>query len=69
MISGKIATGRRAPMDLGDVVDAAVETILPAATAKDIGIRVPTSTPASRDDDGRWRHDCNKSCGTSCRTP
>jgi CheY-like chemotaxis protein/anti-sigma regulatory factor (Ser/Thr protein kinase) len=29
-----------APMDLGDVIDAAVETIMPAASAKDIDIHV-----------------------------
>ena len=36
MISGKMRLDV-APMDLGDVIDAAVETILPAASAKDIG--------------------------------
>ena len=46
MISGKMRLDL-APMDLGDVVDAAVETILPAASAKDIGIRVAVD-PASR---------------------
>ena len=39
MISGKMRLDV-APMDLGDVVDAAVETILPAASAKDIGVLV-----------------------------
>jgi CheY-like chemotaxis protein/anti-sigma regulatory factor (Ser/Thr protein kinase) len=34
-------------MDLSDVIDAAVETILPAASAKDIGIHVAVD-PASR---------------------
>ena len=46
MISGKMRLDV-APMDLGDVVDAAVETILPAASAKDIGIVVAVD-PASR---------------------
>ncbi len=46
MISGKMRLDL-APMDLGDIVDAAVETILPAASAKDIGIRVAVD-PASR---------------------
>ena len=46
MISGKMRLDV-APMDLGDVVDAAVETILPAASAKDIGILVAVD-PASR---------------------
>jgi PAS domain S-box-containing protein len=39
MISGKMRLDI-APMDLGDVIDAAVETILPAASAKDIEIHV-----------------------------
>ena len=46
MISGKMRLDV-APMDLGDVVEAAVETILPAASAKDIGIHVAVD-PASR---------------------
>ena len=46
MIGGKMRLDV-APMDLGDVVDAAVETILPAASAKGIGIRVAVD-PASR---------------------
>jgi PAS domain S-box-containing protein len=46
MISGKMRLDV-APMDLGDVIDAAVETILPAASAKDIGIHVAVD-PASR---------------------
>ena len=46
MISGKMRLDV-VPMDLGDVIDAAVETILPAASAKDIGIHV-TVDPASR---------------------
>ena len=46
MISGKMRLDV-AVMDLGDVVEAAVETILPAASAKDIGIRVAVD-PASR---------------------
>ena len=46
MISGKMRLDV-APMDLGDVVDAAVETILPAASAKDIAILVAVD-PASR---------------------
>ena len=46
MISGKMRLDV-APMDLGDVVDAAVETILPAASAKDIDIHVAVD-PASR---------------------
>ncbi len=46
MISGKMRLDVAA-MDMGDVVDAAVETILPAATAKDIGIVVAVD-PASR---------------------
>jgi len=39
MISGKMRLDV-VPMDLGDVVDAAVEAVLPAATAKDIAIDV-----------------------------
>jgi PAS domain S-box-containing protein len=39
MISGKMRLDV-APMDLGGVIDAAVETILPAASAKDIAIHV-----------------------------
>ncbi len=39
MISGKMPLDI-APLDLGDVIDAPVETILPAATAKDIDVRV-----------------------------
>jgi PAS domain S-box-containing protein len=46
MISGKMRLDVAA-MDLGDVIDAAVETLLPAARAKDIGIHV-TVDPASR---------------------
>ena len=46
MISGKMRLDV-APMDLGDVIDAAVETVLPAASAKDIGIHVAID-PASR---------------------
>ena len=46
MISGKMRLDV-VPMDLGDVIDAAVETILPAASAKDIGIHVAVD-PASR---------------------
>ena len=46
MISGKMRLDV-APMDLGDVVDAAVETILPAASAKDISVSVAVD-PASR---------------------
>jgi PAS domain S-box-containing protein len=46
MISGKMRLDV-APMDLGNVIDAAVETILPAASAKDIGIHVAVD-PASR---------------------
>ncbi len=46
MISGKMRL-EIAPMDLGEVVDAAVETILPAASAKDISIQVIVD-PASR---------------------
>ena len=46
MISGKMRLDV-APMDLGDVVDAAVETIMPAASAKDIGILVAVD-PACR---------------------
>jgi PAS domain S-box-containing protein len=46
MIGGKMRLDV-APMDLGDVVDAAVETILPAASAKDISILVAVD-PASR---------------------
>ena len=46
MISGKMRLDV-VPMDLGDVIDAAVETILPAASAKDIGIHVVID-PAGR---------------------
>jgi CheY-like chemotaxis protein len=46
MISGKMRLDV-APMDFGDVVDAAVETVLPAASAKDISIHVNVD-PASR---------------------
>ncbi len=46
MISGKMRLDVTA-LDLGDVIDAAVETILPAASAKDIAIHV-TVDPASR---------------------
>jgi signal transduction histidine kinase/CheY-like chemotaxis protein len=46
MISGKMRLDVTA-IDLGDVIDAAVETILPAASAKDIGIHVRVD-PGSR---------------------
>ena len=46
MISGKMGLDVVA-MDLGDVIDAAVETILPAASAKDVSIHVAVD-PASR---------------------
>ena len=46
MISGKMRLDA-VPMDLGDVVDAAVEAVLPAASAKDIGIHVVID-PAGR---------------------
>ena len=49
MISGKMRLDVVA-MDLGDVIDAAVETILPAASAKDIGIHVAVDPRAAR-----WR--------------
>ena len=39
MISGKMRLDA-VPMDLGDVIDGAVEAVLPAAGAKDIGIHV-----------------------------
>ena len=46
MISGKMRLDV-VPMDLGDVIDAAVEAVLPAASAKDIGIHVVID-PAAR---------------------
>jgi PAS domain S-box-containing protein len=46
MISGKMRIDV-VPMDVGDVLDAAVETVLPAATAKDISIGVVVD-PAAR---------------------
>ena len=46
MISGKMRLDV-VPMDVGDVIDAAVEAVLPAASAKDIGIRVVVD-PAGR---------------------
>ena len=46
MISGKMRLDV-VPMDLGDVIDAAVEAVLPAASAKDIGIHVVID-PAGR---------------------
>ena len=46
MISGKMRLDV-APLDVGDVVDAAVETVLPAASAKDIDILVAVD-PAGR---------------------
>ena len=46
MISGKMRLDV-STMDLGDVIDAAVETVLPAASAKDISIHVAVD-PASR---------------------
>jgi PAS domain S-box-containing protein len=46
MISGKMRLDV-APMDLGNVIDAAVEAVLPAASAKDIGIHVVVD-PAGR---------------------
>jgi PAS domain S-box-containing protein len=39
MISGKMRLDV-VPLDLGDVIDAAVETVLPAASAKKVGIHV-----------------------------
>ena len=46
MISGKMRLDV-GPMDVGDVIDAAVEAVLPAASAKDIGIQVVVD-PAAR---------------------
>jgi PAS domain S-box-containing protein len=46
MISGKLRLDV-VPMDVGDVIDAAVEVVLPAASAKDIGIHVVVD-PAGR---------------------
>jgi PAS domain S-box-containing protein len=46
MVSGKMRVDP-VPMDLADVIDAAVEAILPAASAKDIGIHVVVD-PAGR---------------------
>src|SRR6202035_4273851 len=46
MISGKMRLDV-VPWDLGDVIHAAVETVLPAASAKDIGIHVVID-PAGR---------------------
>jgi CheY-like chemotaxis protein/anti-sigma regulatory factor (Ser/Thr protein kinase) len=46
MISGKMRLDV-IPLDLGDVIEAAVETVLPAASAKDVGIQVVID-PASR---------------------
>lgn len=46
IISGKLRLNV-APLDLGDAIDAAVEAVLPAATAKDVGIHVALD-PAAR---------------------
>ena len=46
MISGKMRLDV-VPMDVGDVIDAAVEAVLPSASSKDIGIRVVID-PAGR---------------------
>ena len=46
MISGKMRLDA-VPLDLGDVIDAAVEAVLPAASAKDIGIHIAID-PAGR---------------------
>jgi signal transduction histidine kinase len=46
MISGKMRLDV-VPLNLGDVIDAAVETVLPAANAKHVGIHVAVD-PASR---------------------
>jgi PAS domain S-box-containing protein len=46
MISGKMRLDL-APMDVGDVIDAAIEAVLPAASAKDISIHVVVD-PAGR---------------------
>ena len=46
IISGKMRL-ETAPMDLGDVIDAAVEAVIPAANAKDISIHVAVD-PAAR---------------------
>jgi PAS domain S-box-containing protein len=46
MISGKMRLDVQ-PLDFGDVIDAAVESVLPAATAKDIAIDVQID-PAAR---------------------
>ncbi len=63
MISGKMRL-EVAPMDLGDVIDAAVETILPAASAKDH--RHPCHRrPGKPHDDGR----CDKTSTNGLESP